>query len=58
MPDDEDRAARYADILKRIEQRKQHQSSAPVQSLLSIALDGLNAAGLLTAIKRRPPEDM
>ena len=58
MPADDDRAARYAEILKRIEQRKQQQSNAPIQSLLSAALDALNAAGLLTAIKRRPPANM
>ena len=58
MPDNEDRNARYAEILKRIEQRKQKETSAPIQSLLSVALDGLNAAGLLAAIKRRPPKDM
>lgn len=44
--------------MKRIEQRKRQESSAPIQSLLSMALDGLNAAGLLAAIKRRPPPDM
>jgi hypothetical protein len=58
LPDNEDRNARYAEILKRIEQRKQKESSAPIHSLLSAALDGLNAAGLLAAIKRRPPNDM
>jgi hypothetical protein len=58
LPEDEDRAARYAEILKRIEQRKQQQSSAPIQSLLAVALDALNAAGLLQAIKRRPPANM
>ncbi len=44
--------------MRRIEQRKRQESSAPIQSLLSMALDGLNAAGLLAAIKRRPPNDM
>ena len=44
--------------MKRIELKKQEQSAAPVQSLLAIALDGLNAAGLLTSIKRKPPPDM
>lgn len=58
MPEEEDRAARYAEILKRIEQSKRQQSSAPIQSLLAMALDGLNAAGLLTAIKKRSPADM
>ena len=58
MPAHDDRAARYAEILKRIEQRKQQQTSAPIQSLLAAALDGLNAAGLLVAIKRRPPANM
>ena len=58
MPADDDRAARYAEILKRIEQRKHQQTRVPTQSLLSAALDGLNAAGLLTAIKRRPPANM
>jgi hypothetical protein len=58
LPDNEDRNARYAEILKRIEQRKQKETSAPIQSLLSAALDELNAAGLLAAIKRRPPQDM
>jgi len=58
LPANDDRAARYAEIIKRIEQRKHQQSSAPIQSLLAAALDGLNAAGLLTAIKRRPPADM
>lgn len=58
MPAKDDPAARYAEILKRIEQHKQQQSSAPIQSLLAIALDGLNAAGLLSAIKKRPPADM
>jgi len=58
LPEDEDRNARYAEILKRIEQRKQKETSAPIHSLLSVALDALNAAGLLAAIKRRPPPDM
>ncbi len=44
--------------MKRIEQRKRQESSAPIHSLLSMALDGLNAAGLLAAIKKRPPQDM
>lgn len=55
---DDDRNARYAEILKRIEQRKQKQTSAPIQGLLGAALDALNAAGLLNAIKRRPHADM
>lgn len=58
MSSNNDRNARYAEILKRIEQRKQQQTSAPIQSLLAAALDALNAAGLLTSIKRRPPADM
>ncbi len=58
MPAKDDPAARYAEILKRIEQHKQQATSAPVQSLLAMALDGLNAAGLLSAIKRRPPTNM
>ncbi len=58
MSSNDDRNARYAEILKRIEQRKQQQTSAPIQSLLAAALDALNAAGLLTSIKRRPPADM
>lgn len=55
MPTDDDPNRRYQDILRRIEQRKRQQASAPKQSALAAALDSLNAAGLLTAIKRRPP---
>jgi len=58
LPEEEDRAARYAEIIKRIEQQKHKQTAQPIQFILSIALDGLNVAGLLTAIKRRPPADM
>ncbi len=58
MPEKDDPNARYAEIIKRIEQRKRQETSAPIHSLLSAALDGLNAAGLLAAIKRRPPQDM
>jgi hypothetical protein len=58
LSSNDDRNARYAEILKQIEQRKQQQTSAPIQSLLAAALDALNAAGLLTSIKRRPPADM
>ncbi len=58
MPAKDDPAARYAEILKRIEQHKQQATGAPIQHLLAMALDGLNAAGLLSAIKRRPPANM
>jgi hypothetical protein len=58
LPAQDDRDARYAEILKRIEQRKKEQVNTPIQSLLSGALDALNAAGLLSAIKRRPPKNM
>lgn len=44
--------------MRRIEERKQREASIPIHSLLSVALDALNAAGLLSAIKRRPPKDM
>jgi hypothetical protein len=49
---------RYQDILRRIEQRQREQASAPIQSALAAALDSLNAAGLLAAVKRRPPVEM
>ncbi|MCA0452373.1 MAG: hypothetical protein LCI00_00135 [Chloroflexi bacterium] len=58
MPDNEDRDARYAEILRNIAQRKQKATSAPILSILSTALDALNAAGLLAAIKRRPPKGL
>ena len=58
MPDNEDRDARYAEILRKIAQRKQQATSAPILSILSTALDALNAAGLLAAIKRRPPKGL
>ncbi|MEZ4671894.1 MAG: hypothetical protein R3E39_28655 [Anaerolineae bacterium] len=51
----DDPERRYQDILRRIEQHKQQQASAPKQSVLAAVLDSLNAAGLLSAIKRRPP---
>lgn len=51
----DDPERRYQDILRRIEQRKQQQASALKQSVLAAVLDSLNAAGLLSAIKRRPP---
>ena len=55
MSSDDEANRRYQDILRRIEQRKRQQASAPKQSALTAALDSLNAAGLLASIKRRPP---
>lgn len=56
MSGTDDRDSRYAAIMRRLEQRKQQETSAPIQSLLSSVLDTLNAAGMLAAIKRRPPK--
>lgn len=52
MPDTpEDREARYAEILRRIEARKSQ--PAPQQVGLAAILDGLNALGALDELKRR-----
>jgi hypothetical protein len=57
MPDSpEDREARYADILRRIEARKSQ--PAPQQVGLAAILDGLNALGALEDLKRRPPPSL
>lgn len=47
--------SRYADILRRIEQKKREQASIPKQSILAGVLDALNAVGFLDQIKKRPP---
>lgn len=47
--------SRYADILRRIEQKKREQASIPKQSILAGVLDALNAVGFLEQIKKRPP---
>jgi len=52
VPDSpEDREARYAEILRRIEARKSQ--PAPQQVGLAAILDGLNALGALDELKRR-----
>ncbi|MBL8154039.1 MAG: hypothetical protein JNM70_07635 [Anaerolineae bacterium] len=53
MPDSNDE--RYAEILRRIQERRAQTASAPVQSLLAAALNDLNAAGFLENLRRRPP---
>jgi hypothetical protein len=54
VPDSpEEREARYAEILRRIEARKSQ--PAPQQAGLAAILDGLNALGALDELKRRPP---
>lgn len=53
MPDSNDE--RYAEILRRIQERRAQAASAPLQSLLAATLNDLNAAGFLENLRRRPP---
>jgi hypothetical protein len=53
MPSSNDE--RYAEILRRIQERRAQAASAPVQGLLAAALNDLNAAGFLENLRRRPP---
>ncbi|MBZ0278370.1 MAG: hypothetical protein K8I60_19645 [Anaerolineae bacterium] len=51
MSDDDD--ARYQEILRRIAAQKQQQALAPTRALLTSTLDSLNAASLLTEVRRK-----
>lgn len=58
MPAHDKRSQRYEDILRAIELRKREQAAAPTQSELTSALDGLNIAGMLEYIRKRPPQGL
>jgi hypothetical protein len=47
--------SRYAEILRRLEQKRRQQASLPGQNRLAGVLDALNTVGFLEQIKRRPP---
>jgi hypothetical protein len=53
MSNSDDHEARYTDILRRIEGRRQQQTHAPGQAGLSAILDGLNALGFLDDIRKK-----
>jgi hypothetical protein len=47
--------SRYDEILRRIQQRKAEEANKPKQDALAAVLDGVNALGVLEAVKKRPP---
>jgi len=55
MSNPDDHEARYAEILRRIEGRRQQQGNFARQADLSAILDGLNALGFLDDIRKKNP---
>ena len=53
MTNTDDHEARYAEIMRRIENRRQPSAKSPQQTTLASILDGLNALGVLDDIRRK-----
>jgi len=58
MSNPDDHEARYADIMRRIEGRRQQNTNVPRQADLSAILDGLNALGFLEDVRKKRPRTM
>lgn len=58
MSDSDDPEARYAEILRRIEQKRAKEAFTPKKDALSEVLDDVNAVGVLADVKRRPPNGL